>query len=757
MGFIKQTIVFLSTVVMIITSVSVHENLQQLTFTANAVSTDYSVQEFRIALGDTDNNITADGKVITPSTLTGDASEKWSLNYIDSGVYEIVSSSSGYILTADGSEISLAPDTDSTNQRWNIEGVQKDSEGAYLYYKITSNADSSKALTFIESRGFELSDYSGDIYQKYKLNLDGLQGYAANCTVDGEEKAGTIGGLLGETVFVSDMSEMEKAMYRDEPLTIVMTNDIDFHIKGQVVIKSNKTVTGYYGVTLKDCQIRTCPTDTSSSEAPSNNLVFRNLNLLAKDSTNCMLFNIYSSRQIWIDHCSFVSELERNRDEVGKFIWCNSPFDGTWKSHATDFITISYCSFYNRYWTTLFASVSYEVPANEQIRCRISLLYCFYDQCVRRCPQLGSAYGHIICGFWRGNENGNDSGTDEIIGGGQTDVVSQNCRFEALTGYEICAGGGDEPYRDDNSYTAAKASDAPQALNFNAKVTSKRHPETENYGFSLISAVGEYNTKDFCLKYSGASESADTLKYITDSDMTAWISVTYPDPFLRHFEQSVKLGAEFDTSCSYTIQNVGSGLYLETADGKLANGMNVQQGKSTDKASYTWNLVDAGDGYYYIYTNLGDGSSHCIDLPYGKTDNGISIGLWLNDESDARKFKFIDNGDETYTITTKCTNDKSCLGVASDSIEEGADVIQWQCNGKDSQKWYVCEAVKETVIPGDVNADGEFNVSDVVIMQKWLLAVPNTHLANWKAGDICEDGLIDVFDLIMMKKMLIKA
>ena len=58
-------------------------------------------------------------------------------------------------------------------------------------------------------------------------------------------------------------------------------------------------------------------------------------------------------------------------------------------------------------------------------------------------------------------------------------------------------------------------------------------------------------------------------------------------------------------------------------------------------------------------------------------------------------------------------------------------------------------------IMGDVNNDGAFNISDVVLLQKWLLAVPDTHLANWKAADFCEDNKLDVFDLTLMKRALI--
>jgi len=60
-------------------------------------------------------------------------------------------------------------------------------------------------------------------------------------------------------------------------------------------------------------------------------------------------------------------------------------------------------------------------------------------------------------------------------------------------------------------------------------------------------------------------------------------------------------------------------------------------------------------------------------------------------------------------------------------------------------------------VKGDVNADGKFNISDVVILQKWLLAVPNTKLADWKAADLCEDDRLDVFDLCMMKRMLVNS
>lgn len=60
---------------------------------------------------------------------------------------------------------------------------------------------------------------------------------------------------------------------------------------------------------------------------------------------------------------------------------------------------------------------------------------------------------------------------------------------------------------------------------------------------------------------------------------------------------------------------------------------------------------------------------------------------------------------------------------------------------------------KAVTVKGDVNADGVFNVDDVVDLQRWLLAVPDVELKNWKAADLCEDDRLDVFDLCILRQM----
>ncbi len=55
-------------------------------------------------------------------------------------------------------------------------------------------------------------------------------------------------------------------------------------------------------------------------------------------------------------------------------------------------------------------------------------------------------------------------------------------------------------------------------------------------------------------------------------------------------------------------------------------------------------------------------------------------------------------------------------------------------------------------VRGDVNADGVFNIADVVMLQNYL--VRSGSVTDWQAGDLCQDNKLDVFDLVIMKQSL---
>ncbi len=175
-----------------------------------------------------------------------------------------------------------------------------------------------------------------------------------------------------------------------------------------------------------------------------------------------------------------------------------------------------------------------------------------------------------------------------------------------------------------------------------------------------------------------------------------------------------KVGAVLNTTHTYKIKNQNSGLYLEAADAVAANGTNVQQGTT---GAMNWTFEAAGEGYYRVYSELGDGKTYLLDLDYGKPDNGTNIGIWGDTQSDAQLFKFVSNGDGSYTICTKATADESALGVTAASKEEGANVIQWVCDGTSNQNW-----ILEIAVPSlNGNIIRNLQVSDVNTYKFWSI------------------------------------
>ncbi len=181
----------------------------------------------------------------------------------------------------------------------------------------------------------------------------------------------------------------------------------------------------------------------------------------------------------------------------------------------------------------------------------------------------------------------------------------------------------------------------------------------------------------------GSDGSICTLSADGYTNVEMYLNELIGDP-VEYNGTTVKQGAVIDTTYNYVIKNSNSGLYLQVDDSVAANGTNVSQGTT---GADVWSFEDAGDGYYRLYSEVGDGKTYLLDLDYGMVDNGTNIGIWSDTSSDAQLFKFVDNGDGTYTITTKATEDKSCLGVVSGSVEEGANVVQWASDGSANQKW----------------------------------------------------------------------
>ena len=189
----------------------------------------------------------------------------------------------------------------------------------------------------------------------------------------------------------------------------------------------------------------------------------------------------------------------------------------------------------------------------------------------------------------------------------------------------------------------------------------------------------------------------------------------------------------------YMIQNENSGLYMEVKDANAENAANVQQwGAESSAAHNTWRVLSAGNGYYYLYSQLGDKVTYLLDIDMGKSDNGTNIQIYTDTKADAQQFKFVRNDDGTYYILTRSSGDKSCVAVSSASTSSGANIIQWEYKAGDkSQKWILTQ-VEDTGCIMDTNSIYMFkNLNSGLYMEaEGGKASDNTNVQQWGADGI---------------------
>jgi hypothetical protein len=96
------------------------------------------------------------------------------------------------------------------------------------------------------------------------------------------------------------------------------------------------------------------------------------------------------------------------------------------------------------------------------------------------------------------------------------------------------------------------------------------------------------------------------------------------------------------------------------------------------------------------------------------------------------------------------------LRVYKTELKKGESFTLGTNGGNGNNVCYIALGVSaNAAVRGDLNMDGKFDVLDVVLLQKWLLASPDAKLANWKAGDLSGDDYLNGFDLAIMKRVLL--
>lgn len=178
---------------------------------------------------------------------------------------------------------------------------------------------------------------------------------------------------------------------------------------------------------------------------------------------------------------------------------------------------------------------------------------------------------------------------------------------------------------------------------------------------------------------------------------------------------------------------------------------------SSDYFSFVNGILPDGDNHYdsyitTVYRPYSVESYFCVNVFYSEIIPYMPRVL-SSDESIAKLDKAL------YTSSAPACDDIqdffSVKALQDGDVTVTADGhYQYDLTIKDGVFHHVRKS-GEATLPGDLNGDGSFGVRDVILLQRWVLAVPDTNIVDWQAADFNKDGELDVFDLCLMKRELI--
>ena len=272
------------------------------------------------------------------------------------------------------------------------------------------------------------------------------------------------------------------------------------------------------------------------------------------------------------------------------------------------------------------------------------------------------------------------------------------------------------------------------------------------------------NDRDFMPLLSVKSLLTDKTVQKISFDNGSWTAMDSIEGQINEFPAFLGDVPQIDSS-TYILKDADSGYVLSTQGiGTMSAQMNYQNSLFIADVSEGNQIVFHPSGYIEV---SGNNTPFNLEMAF---NDGNYIGDWYNlTVSGAADYVSLMQTNEGFILKSDYLNDTIITvndgkGIKSRVLSLDLDIDSIMIFETDNQNIGFSadldnngsyETVLHDIADGDVNSNGVLSVSDVVLLQKWLLSVPDTHLVNWEAADMDYNNRLDVFDLCLMKKALV--
>lgn len=180
---------------------------------------------------------------------------------------------------------------------------------------------------------------------------------------------------------------------------------------------------------------------------------------------------------------------------------------------------------------------------------------------------------------------------------------------------------------------------------------------------------------------------------------------------------------------------------------------NIFTGEAKGEPSWSgWSSTAVLDGNQL--SELGD--SYALKVEYScEYEPVIALQKWSGDAIWHPVKPSYFNGSEACFLASDILEALDSLGVSYTDLDR-ITVTPYGGNMTITSVDLMVKSKETDRVSGDINADGKFDIADLVTLQNWLLR-REKKLADWSAGDFSGDNVLDVFDVVLMRQQLIRS
>lgn len=271
---------------------------------------------------------------------------------------------------------------------------------------------------------------------------------------------------------------------------------------------------------------------------------------------------------------------------------------------------------------------------------------------------------------------------------------------------------------------------------------------------TYCSQAGYFDTKTSNVYYFGDYMCPDSELIFTSENDTLAICKAE----LTEYEDKVHFELEADKSIAEIVCNNGE-IKIETFSDDFVK--LEEKLEPTEKPLPNWLPKSADEAKTFMIEN-GTTAVGMVDTTTVVKDDMICSMIYINgaDSTKSDKICLSEKSDVKAPISYKKYRDQyyddyivACFEMPSDSYLEIYDkryypeILGTYISDENGEISETCK--------GDANKDGEIDIADLVILQRWLLG-KDSNLGYWQLTDIYDDSQIDVFDMVMLRKLIIE-